>query len=204
MRQHPDALPRPIGKRPLPAVLAHELGHLASTDGKPHRRDEPSRAHTRAPSETARQDPEPARHTPPTAAAVIIRHKRPKRYWYRSTNPGPTHLRLPAVLRIDVVFAKGGLGLRVTSPSWGRYWREREYTADQVRGQPRPSRGARGLPRDPRPHPRPPRPLHLAHRTHPPPNRATHRQAPQHHPPSKHTAQGTSAPATSDTRPLTA
>lgn len=29
------------------------------------------------------------------------------------------------------VFAKGGLGLRITGPILGRYWRGREYKADQ-------------------------------------------------------------------------
>jgi Zn-dependent protease with chaperone function len=27
-------------------------------------------------------------------------------------------------------FARGGLGLRITAPLWGAYWREREYAAD--------------------------------------------------------------------------
>jgi len=35
------------------------------------------------------------------------------------------------VLTKIAVFAKGGLGLRITGPILGRYWRGREYKADQ-------------------------------------------------------------------------
>jgi Zn-dependent protease with chaperone function len=34
-------------------------------------------------------------------------------------------------LFIVSLFAKGGLGLWLTGPLWGRYWRAREYHADQ-------------------------------------------------------------------------
>jgi Zn-dependent protease with chaperone function len=40
-------------------------------------------------------------------------------------------LAVARVLAKIASFARGGLGLRITGPVLARYWREREYTADQ-------------------------------------------------------------------------
>jgi Zn-dependent protease with chaperone function len=100
----------------LPAVLAHELGHLATSDGKltaainrlvidpfPKARD---------------RDGEPKQRD-----LVVVGGER---FLLTVTLFGAV---LWGLRRI-VSFAKGGLGLRITSPFWGSYWREREYTAD--------------------------------------------------------------------------
>jgi Peptidase family M48 len=39
------------------------------------------------------------------------------------------------LIRKTIGFAKGGLGVRITAPFWGSYWREREHTADQYAAQ---------------------------------------------------------------------
>jgi Zn-dependent protease with chaperone function len=115
----------------LPAVLAHELGHLGSPDARL------TAAINRLvflalPFGKATTNPE--QDTPPRD-----RHREDG-----ETNGQP---RWPSELVIDgalqltwhtcrllfkaTVFAKGGLGLWLTSPIWGRYWRAREYKADQ-------------------------------------------------------------------------
>lgn len=84
----------------LPAVLAHELGHLATPDGR--------------------------------LTAAVNRLL----LWTPSTEPHNEPLPMLAdLLRWAIGKAlapfKGGLGLYATSPIWGRYWRAREYRADQ-------------------------------------------------------------------------
>jgi Zn-dependent protease with chaperone function len=99
----------------LPAVLAHELGHLHSSDGKltaainrlivnplPRTREEQSGQHDLVVASGDR-----LLLTVTVFGAAL---------W---------------VLRLLVRFAQGGLGLRIMAPGWGSYWREREYTADQ-------------------------------------------------------------------------
>lgn len=104
----------------LPAVIAHELGHLASPDGrvtaalnrliiaKPlklasERTDE-------EPEEYRQPDPEPL---PIPGGELISEIPRIARFLLR-------------LLR----FAQGGSGLRLTKALWGHYWRRREYAAD--------------------------------------------------------------------------
>ncbi len=103
----------------LPAVLAHELGHLASTDGKltaainrliihpPPRADEHERQEYDRRSDVVVLAPDRVVLTISGVRAVA---------W---------------IIRRTVSFAKGGFGLRLTAPAWGAYWRQREYTADQ-------------------------------------------------------------------------
>lgn len=99
----------------LPAVLAHELGHLASTDGK--LTAALNRLVIHAPPKIAQREPT-------KREASILSDER--------TMLGVTFIgTLLWVLRRIVVFAKGGLGLRITAPFWGVHWREREYTADR-------------------------------------------------------------------------
>jgi len=97
----------------LPAVLAHELGHLNTSDGKL------------------------------TAAInrLIIRPLR--REGKQQTQPRTVFLANDRVLltitaigallwllRATFRFSRGGLGLQIAAPFWGSYWREREYAAD--------------------------------------------------------------------------
>lgn len=100
----------------LPAVLAHELGHLASSDGKL------------------------------TAAInrLIINpfpktRERQRRERTPTMIPAEGRLLLTVTLfgaalwgvRWVVRFAGGGFGLMLLTSFWGSYWREREYLADQ-------------------------------------------------------------------------
>jgi Zn-dependent protease with chaperone function len=99
----------------LPAVLAHELGHLHSSDGKltaainrliinplPKTREKQSGQHDLVVAGGDRL------LLTITAFGAVL--------W---------------VLRLIIRFAQGGLGLRFMAPGWGSYWREREYTADE-------------------------------------------------------------------------
>jgi Zn-dependent protease with chaperone function len=99
----------------LVAVLAHELGHLASTDGK--LTAALNRLVIHAP-------PKPAEREPAKSSTVIVTDDRAL---LTVTFLGS----LLWMLRKTIVFAKGGLGLRLTAPFWGVHWREREYTADR-------------------------------------------------------------------------
>jgi Zn-dependent protease with chaperone function len=98
----------------LAAVLAHELGHLATSDGKltaalnrlvihpPPLVEE--REHLRATSWVLPED----RFTFGLFGLQAL--------WW--------------LIGAAVRFAKGGLALRLLGPFWGSYWREREYLAD--------------------------------------------------------------------------
>jgi Zn-dependent protease with chaperone function len=118
----------------LPAVLAHELGHLATPDGRltaalnrlmiftsPFRKNiaedqtQPP-AGRRLPGEGfMRLKDIHHQYTGPTDLDPMVDAV----YWY---------LRLLFILSL---FARGGLGLWITKPAWGAYWRTREYKADQ-------------------------------------------------------------------------
>jgi Zn-dependent protease with chaperone function len=99
----------------LPAVLAHELGHLDSSDGKL----------------TAAINRLVINPLPKT------REKQPRQQNLVVASGDRLLLTVTAfgamlwVLRLMIRFAQGGLGLRIMAPGWGSYWREREYTADQ-------------------------------------------------------------------------
>ena len=96
----------------LPAVLAHELGHLATPDGQV------TAALNRLVIHPAIYDPEPQerhhRRQPPLDDELFI-------------------LIAVAVWAAKklLAFLRGGLGLYLLHPIWGHYWRRREYTADQ-------------------------------------------------------------------------
>jgi Zn-dependent protease with chaperone function len=98
----------------LPAVLAHELGHLATSDGKL------TAALNRL-----------VIHPPPL---VEEREELHGRGWVVPEDHFTVGLfgiqALWRLIRFAVRFAKGGLGLRLLGPLWGSYWREREYLAD--------------------------------------------------------------------------
>jgi hypothetical protein len=100
----------------LPAVIAHELGHLNSSDGN-----------VTAAINRLIINPPPlrGRQTPPAASAPVIVTSE----WAML---GITFFGafLWAIRKV-VGFAQGGFALRILAPFWGSYWREREYTADQ-------------------------------------------------------------------------
>jgi Zn-dependent protease with chaperone function len=101
----------------LPAVLAHELGHLATSDGKL----------------TAAINRLVINPLPRTRE----REKQQDRGYMIVLSPSRMLLGITLfgailwVFLLVVRFARGGLGLRFIGPVWGTYWREREYTADQ-------------------------------------------------------------------------
>jgi Zn-dependent protease with chaperone function len=98
----------------LPAVLAHELGHLATSDGKL------TAAINRLIINPLPKTREKKEHQ---GNVVVL---------------GTDTLLLTITLfgaalwvaRFVVRFARGGLGLRFFGAAWGLYWRGREYTAD--------------------------------------------------------------------------
>ena len=151
----------------LPAVLAHELGHLASPDG---------------------------RSPPPSIVSSLAKatNSTASRWtctWRGTAIPIPRTSLLPGdslirdffhIARFTIrllAFASGGLGLRLTRPVMGCLLAQAGVRRRRLRRQARPSRGARRLPRNTRTPARPSHPLHLAHRAHPPARRAAHRQA---------------------------
>lgn len=122
----------------LPAVLAHELGHLGSPDarltaainrlvffGLPF-----GKATDTNGTERYREHDPPPRHE---------RAGQPRQSRLRGTDAVDAFddalhdlpYDLMRFLLKTTLFAKGGLGLWLTGPVWGRYWRRREYKADQ-------------------------------------------------------------------------
>jgi Zn-dependent protease with chaperone function len=102
----------------LPAVLAHELGHLGTPDGRI------TAALNRLVIHPAIYDPEP--------------HERERREHVPLEFNNDTLFIIAVTTYVTVWCTKkiakacrGGLGLNLLHPVWGRYWREREYTADQ-------------------------------------------------------------------------
>ena len=100
----------------LPAVIAHELGHLNSSDGN-----------VTAAINRLIINPLPLRRQPRQpgeGSAVVV-----------TSDPvllGITFFGAFIWLTRKVIgFAKGGFALRILAPFWGSYWREREYIADQ-------------------------------------------------------------------------
>jgi Zn-dependent protease with chaperone function len=107
----------------LPAVLAHELGHLASPDGRL------TAALNRLvifsspfgpTAEEHQQQPREQRHDEPPREP----RDQVQLLW-------SAVLCVARVLAKIAIFAKGGVGLRITGPVLARYWRTREYKADE-------------------------------------------------------------------------
>jgi Zn-dependent protease with chaperone function len=104
----------------LPAVIAHELGHIASPDGRIAA----------------------ALNRLVVAKATKLNSEPLDMYLERHTYPRPAYQSLSGdslirdffqIARFTIrqlAFARGGLGLRLTRPVWGLYWRRREYVAD--------------------------------------------------------------------------
>ena len=101
----------------LTAVIAHELGHLNTSDGK-----------LTAAINRLIVNPLPLRHRqkqPGERPGVLVVSDR---LLLGTTFFGA----FIWLVRKLVGFAQGGLALRVLAPFWGSYWREREYIADQL------------------------------------------------------------------------
>jgi Zn-dependent protease with chaperone function len=189
----------------VPAVLAHELGHLATPDGRLTAAINRLALFTSPFGNSTEEDPEqrdtPRDHQRPRP----YRHGAPRGYGYEVEES--LRQLLYGFLRflfITSLIAKGGFGLWLTRPIWGAYWRTREYKADEYAtrlGQ--ADELADFLEIHALIHDHPVPFIWLTQHTHPPTelridklrNTTHHDQTP---------AQGTSTPATSDTRPLTA
>lgn len=105
----------------LPAVLAHELGHLASADGRLTAALDrlvliPPRIHRRQPDEQRPQPRQPGLGLVLGNARILL---------------GIVGVRLLARTAGTILtLMGGGLGLWLTRPLWGAYWRRHEYDAD--------------------------------------------------------------------------
>ena len=100
----------------LPGVLAHELGHLATPDGRL----------TAALNRLVIKPPPVGSESKDEqrAEVMILADDR--------IMLGLFGLRaLARLIGMTCRVARGGLGLRVTAPAWGAYWRAREYKADE-------------------------------------------------------------------------
>jgi Zn-dependent protease with chaperone function len=113
----------------LSAVLAHELGHLASPDARLTTAinrlimlSTPFRAGAAAGRSRPQMELLPRLQYTPRPATDVF-----------DLEPGLTQALFGFLRFLFIVslFAKGGLGLWLTGPVWGRYWRTREYHADQ-------------------------------------------------------------------------
>lgn len=104
----------------LPAVIAHELGHLASPDGRIA-----AALNRLLIAQLANLDRE-------LLDARLEQHSHPQPE--HQPLPGDAPIRgLFQLARFTIrllAFARGGIGLRLTRPLWGLYWRRREYAAD--------------------------------------------------------------------------
>jgi Zn-dependent protease with chaperone function len=97
----------------LPAVLAHELGHINSLDGR--LTDALKRlivwADPLGPASSERATERPAEVAPGAASGLI---------W--------------GLARLLARLAGGGVAERLLAPAWSAYWRSREYAADAYAG----------------------------------------------------------------------
>jgi len=99
----------------LPAVVAHELGHLNSSDGML----------TAALNRLVIHPPPRMSEKERERRAVQIHAD--DRVMLGITAMGA----LIWLMRRTIAFAKGGFALGLLAPFWGSYWREREYVADR-------------------------------------------------------------------------
>jgi Zn-dependent protease with chaperone function len=106
----------------LPAVLAHELGHLATPDGRL------TAALNRLVIFSSSLHPAEEEHQRREPREDEVRPREPRddldRSWFAI-------LDVARVLAKAACCARGGLGLRIAGPILARYWRQREYAADQ-------------------------------------------------------------------------
>ncbi|MFI4992435.1 MAG: M48 family metalloprotease [Solirubrobacterales bacterium] len=113
-------LSRGLLEMSVAALLGHELRHLGSLDGRITLAL--NRLIMFPPKKTAEEHQEQRQQQPRSDVHVVAEDPV---IW--------AILALRAflwIIRKAIRFAKGGLGLWLTIPLWGRYWRAREYAAD--------------------------------------------------------------------------
>jgi Zn-dependent protease with chaperone function len=102
----------------LPAVLAHELGHLGSPDGRVTAALNRLMIHPpiydREPQEREHHEPSRLEFNDDTLYIIAL----------------TTYITVWCTKMLTTA-CRGGLGLYLTRPLWGKYWREREYIADE-------------------------------------------------------------------------
>jgi len=159
----------------LPAVLAHELGHLGSPDAPIDRRDQP-------PDRVLHPVPRKRRNRTPTtpngAAALPAIHPAPVDGRVRprtGDHTGPVRVRTVPIHHVPVRERRTRAMAHRTD--LGALLARTRVPGRPVRRRARAGGRARGLPRDPRPDPRQPDPVPMAHRTHPPTHGAEARPA---------------------------
>jgi Zn-dependent protease with chaperone function len=111
-----------------PPVLSHELGHLGSLDGRLTAALNRLVIHQAPRPPKDPEDAERPRGEGLAAAEDILELVR--------VTPKTIEILTGVfiftwIARRIIRFARGGLALRITAPLWGRYWRAREYAADQ-------------------------------------------------------------------------
>jgi hypothetical protein len=104
----------------LPAVIAHELGHLASPDGRI----------TAALNRLVIAKPANIESELLRAHLEKHSHPDPERPSMAGDDAIRTFFQIACFTMRLLAFARGGIGLRLTQPIWGHYWRGREYAAD--------------------------------------------------------------------------
>jgi Zn-dependent protease with chaperone function len=106
----------------LPAVLAHELGHLGSPDGRVtaalNRLVIHPAIYDREPRERERREHVPLEFNNDTIFIIAV----------------TTYVTVWCTKKLAKA-CRGGLGLYLMRPIWGKYWREREYAADEYAAQ---------------------------------------------------------------------
>ncbi len=102
----------------LPAVLAHELGHLGSPDGRVTAALNRLMIHPpiydREPREREHHEPFRLEFNDDTIYIIAL----------------TTYITVWCTKMLTKA-CRGGLGLYLMRPLWGKYWREREYAADE-------------------------------------------------------------------------
>jgi Zn-dependent protease with chaperone function len=105
----------------LEPVLAHELGHLGSPDGRI------TAAINRLMLLKPREAPPlPEDHAQAHDAQRLVVEHRHAGEWDVDLTLGF----MKVAFLVFILFIKGGVALRLMGPLWARYWREREYAAD--------------------------------------------------------------------------
>jgi Zn-dependent protease with chaperone function len=113
----------------LPAVIAHELGHIATLDGRltaalnrlvflpPHEPEDPQERRELREHKNLRRE-----------------HRRLRRKEKQTGDPADPVIEaawIVAEISVKAIsFARGGIGLRIVGPIIAIYWRRREYKAD--------------------------------------------------------------------------
>lgn len=116
----------------LPAVLAHELGHLATPDGRLTAALNRLVIFSNPFGHSTEEDRDAQGHR--SRGHWIVRMQEAHQRFEGPSDLEPMVDVAYGFLKLMFyasLFAKGGLGPWLTRPAWGRYWRAREYEADR-------------------------------------------------------------------------